>query len=1361
MATVTLGIKVDETLRSRIKDAATGQGRTSHWLIKQAVIQYVESIERGRLSQGATASATRAVEAVEIDDADDFSLPVEPVGSAPQPFLDWAQNVLPQTEMRAAITSAWHRPEPECLPMLVQLAHVTDPLQRAAIEDVATRLVEGLRSNKDSGGVEALVQEFSLSSQEGVALMCMAEALLRIPDNATRDALIRDKISHGDWHSHLGNSPSMFVNAAVWGLMLTGKLTATASEKSMASAITRLIGKGGEPLIRQGVHRAMKLMGEQFVTGQTISEALANSRALEKKGFRYSYDMLGEAATTELDAERYVASYEQSIRAIGMASNGRGIFEGPGISVKLSALHTRYSRAQRDRVMGELLPRLTKLALLARQYDIGINIDAEESDRLELSLDLLESLCFEPALKGWNGIGFVVQAYLKRCPYVIDHVIDLARRSGRRLMIRLVKGAYWDAEIKRAQLDGLDGYPVYTRKVHTDVSYLACARKLLAAPEAVYPQFATHNAQTVASIYQMAGNNYYAGQYEFQCLHGMGEPLYEQVTGTVADGKLGRPCRIYAPVGTHETLLAYLVRRLLENGSNSSFVNRIGDPKVQVEDLVADPVREARVIEAEAGQLGAPHPKIALPRQLFAALGAQSRLNSAGLNLANEQQLASLAAGLLRSTQGNYAAAATVADVARVNPPTAVADGWQAVCNPADTRDQVGWVRPATVAEVELAASRAARATQIWQVTPPQERAACLKRAADLLEQRTQSILGLIVREAGKSLPNAISEVREAVDFLRYYAAQVEATFDNQTQRALGVVLCISPWNFPLAIFAGQVAAALASGNCVLAKPAEQTSLVADLMVRLLHEAGVPLDAVQLVPGSGDVVGAALVAHPLVAGVLFTGSTEVARLIAQTLSQRLSRQGRCIPLIAETGGQNAMVVDSSALAEQVVGDVLSSAFDSAGQRCSALRLLCIQEDVAERVIGMVKDAMREWVMGNPDRMHTDVGPVIDEEARAQIERHIERMQADGQTVTRMARDESAGQGHFVMPTLIEIDRIDRLQREVFGPVLHVLRYRRDDLGAVLDAINATGYGLTFGVHSRIDETIAQVTQKVQAGNIYVNRNVIGAVVGVQPFGGMGMSGTGPKAGGPLYLYRLLQQDDAQPNPGLAALAVSPASRALVPGNVERPLAAPPTLPALQSLMASLRGPKLAGAEGGFNGVDSAQAVAACEAYRAGSVLGQSFILPGPTGESNRYQLLPRGAVWAVPQTALGLIHQLAAALASGNPCWIETPPRDSAVAAVLSTLPPEVQRFVQQRSADQLRSELHLSAMLFEGDGDALQALSPRVAQQAGAIVRIESLSPAQLAAGACYDLSAVMHEQSISTNTAAAGGNAQLMTMD
>ena len=1360
MSTVTLGLKVDEALRSRIRDAATQQGRTPHWVIKQAVLQYVENLERGLSPLGTPVDRTASADSAPFSDADEQA---PATLACAQPFLDWAQSVLPQTELRAAITAAWHRPETQCLPMLVQLAHTPDAVQRSATEALATRLVQGLRDKTATGGVEALVQEFSLSSQEGVALMCLAEALLRIPDNATRDALIRDKISHGDWHAHLGNSPSMFVNAAVWGLMLTGKLTSTSSEKSLGSSLTRLIGKGGEPLIRQGVHRAMKLMGEQFVTGQTISEALANSRSLEKVGFRYSYDMLGEAATTERDAERYLAAYEQAIHAIGKASNGRGIHEGPGISVKLSALHPRYSRAQRDRVMGELLPRLLKLTQLARQYDIGLNIDAEEADRLELSLDLLEGLCFETTLKGWNGIGFVVQAYQKRCPYVIDYVIDLARRSNHRLMIRLVKGAYWDSEIKRAQVDGFEGYPVYTRKVYTDVSYLACARKLLAAPDAIYPQFATHNAQTVAAIYHMAGNNYYSGQYEFQCLHGMGEPLYEQVTGSTADGKLGRPCRIYAPVGTHETLLAYLVRRLLENGANTSFVNRIGDVNVPVAELVLDPVAEALDIEAESGQLGAPHPKIALPRQLFANLGAQSRLNSAGLNLAHEQQLASLAVGLLRSTQDLYTAQASISahadDASPVNPATAAAHGWQAVLNPADTRDQVGWVRPATDAEVEQAVSRAVNAAQIWQGTPPQERAACLNRAADLLEQRTQSLLGLIVREAGKSLPNAIAEVREAVDFLRYYAVQVAATFDNASHRPLGVVLCIRPWNFPLAIFAGQVAAALASGNCALAKPAEQTPLVASVMVNILHEAGVPADAVQLLPGTGETVGAALVAHRHVAGVMFTGSTGVSRPLARPLGRRLSPQGRCIPLIAETGGQNALVADSSALAEQLVGDVLASSFDSAGQRCSALRLLCLQEEGADRVIEMIRQAMREWVMGNPDRMHTDVGPVIDDEARAQIEQHIATMEAAGQRVTRMARDETAGQGHFVMPALIEIDSIQRLQREVFGPVLHVLRYRREQLGEVLDALNATGYGLTFGVHSRIDETIAQVTHKVQAGNIYVNRNIIGAVVGVQPFGGMGLSGTGPKAGGPLYLYRLLQADPAQGNLALAALPAMPLSPASGPA-IQRKLDDQPALRALQSLISALQGSALAALTGWKDGGDAARTVAACQAYAAHSVLGQLFTLPGPTGESNRYQLLPRGAVWAMAQTVHGLLNQIGASLASGNPCWLETPAPHSPVAQALAALPPDVLAFVRQRSAEQLLGEQAISAMLFEGDGDALQVLARLVSQRPGALVRIESLSSAQLAAGESYDVSARMHEQSISTNTAAAGGNAQLMTL-
>ncbi len=1328
MAT-TMGIKMDDALRERVRLAAQSMNRTPHWLVKQAVLQYVEALERGdtviQLHQFGQVS-------------DSMEQPnVLRVEQEVQPFLEFAQAVLPQTHLRAVITAAWHRPEPECLPMLLPLARTEDPVRAENIRALASRLVTGLRDAPAASGVAALVHEFSLSSQEGVALMCLAEALLRIPDRVTRDALIRDKISHGDWRAHVGNSPSMFVNAAAWGLVITGKLTSTSSEKGLSAALTRVIGKGGEPLIRQGVHRAMKLMGEQFVTGQNIGEALANSRAFEKKGFRYSYDMLGEAAATARDAERYLLDYEQAIHAIGAASAGRGIFEGPGISIKLSALHPRYTRAQHQRVMDELLPRVQHLAELCRHYDIGMNIDAEEADRLELSLDLLEALCAAPALKGWNGIGFVVQAYQKRCPQVIDYLVDLARRTRRRLMVRLVKGAYWDSEIKRAQVDGMASYPVYTRKVYTDVSYLACARKLLAVPDAIYPQFATHNAQTLAAIYDMAGGNYYSGQYEFQCLHGMGEPLYEQVTGTVADGKLGRPCRIYAPVGSHETLLAYLVRRLLENGANTSFVNRIGDASVPVSELVADPVQQALDIAKQEGTLGAPHPAIVLPIDLLKRPNVHARANSHGFNVANEQQLASLAVALLHGTRDTYRAA-----------PTGVissedALGWQPVRNPADTRDVVGQVLAATADDVALAMQKAQLAAPIWAGTPAEKRADMLVRAADLLEQRSQSLLGLIMREAGKTLANAVGEVRETVDFLRYYAAQAAAELDNATHRPLGVVVAISPWNFPLSIFGGQVAAALAAGNVVLAKPAEQTPLVAAAMVHLLHEAGVPHKVLQLVPGDGDTVGAALVAHEGTGGILFTGSTEVAHLIARALAQRLSPAGQPIPLIAETGGQNAMIVDSSALAEQVVADVLSSAFDSAGQRCSALRLLCVQEDVADRTIGMLKEALQEWTLGNPDRLDTDIGPVIDEQARAQIEQHIARMQSEGQPVTRICRDEAPAHGHFVVPSIVEIDSVARLQREVFGPVLHVLRFPRDAMDALADQINATGYGLTFCVHSRIDETIERLTQRMHAGNLYVNRNQIGAVVGVQPFGGMGLSGTGPKAGGPLYLYRLVRP--RQPQDDLQAL---PPAVTEEQGRAQAPL-----LQVLRHWIAE-------GRMAGLDGAELSAALDACDTAAQLACPGYSVLLPGPTGEANRYRLLPRGGVWALPQSALGLAHQLAAGLATGNHVHVLAKPELAASVAALQAH-PELQARLTVASPQALSdAAVPMSVLMFEGDGDALLQISDTIASRTGQLVRVDARRTDELLAATGYTLSALLHEQSISTNTAAAGGNAQLMTM-
>ncbi|KAF0096678.1 MAG: proline dehydrogenase / delta 1-pyrroline-5-carboxylate dehydrogenase [Rhodospirillaceae bacterium] len=1011
------------------------------------------------------------------------------------PFETFARSLRLQTPLRAAITAACRRPEPECVPPLLDLATLT-PAATARARALAQRLVEALRTKVPSGGVEGLIHEYALSSQEGVALMCLAEALLRIPDDETRDVLIRDKIGGGDWRAHLGQSPSLFVNAATWGLMLTGRLTATSSEKSLSAALTRLVAKGGEPLIRGGVNIAMRLMGEQFVSGQTIGEALQNGRRFEADGFRYSYDMLGEAAITAPQAEHYRLAYERAIHAIGKASAGRGIHEGPGISLKLSALHPRYSRAQAERVHDELYPRLRNLAVLARGYDIGVNIDAEEADRLELSLDLLERLCFDPALEGWNGIGFVVQAYQKRAAFVIDHLIDLGRRSRHRLMIRLVKGAYWDSEIKRAQVDGLEDFPVFTRKIHTDVSYLACARKLLAAPDAAFPQFATHNALTLASIHAMAGENFYAGQYEFQCLHGMGEPLYQEVVGRE---KLNRPCRIYAPVGTHETLLAYLVRRLLENGANTSFVNQVADPDVALGSLLADPVERARALSP----VGAPHPLIKLPRDLF----APTRANSRGLDLVDEGVLAALARELTEGASVALRATPVLSDGPR--------DGTEReVRNPADNGDLVGTVVESTPELVDEACAKAAP----WSAAPA-ERAAILRRAADLMEARLEKLLGPIVREAGKTLGNAVGEVREAVDFLRYYAGCVEK-FDNATHRPLGVVACISPWNFPLSIFTGQVAGALAAGNAVIAKPAEETPLIAALAVAILHEAGVPASALQLTPGDGE-IGKRLVANATVAGVVFTGSTEAAQSINRALARRLGAGGRPVPLIAETGGQNALVADSSALPEQLVLDAVTSAFDSAGQRCSALRVLCLQDDIADKVVPLLEGAMAELRIGHPDRLSVDVGPVISAEAQTRLLDHVDRMRSAGHRVYRVPLPAGAARGTFVPPTLIEIGSITDLPGEVFGPVLHVLRYRREEMEEVIRAVNATGFGLTFGVHSRIDETIERATAASAAGNQYVNRNLIGAVVGVQPFGGHGLSGTGPKAGGPLYVHRLL------------------------------------------------------------------------------------------------------------------------------------------------------------------------------------------------------------------------------------------------
>ncbi len=1192
-------------------------------------------------------------------------------------FDGFAPPIRPQSMLRQAITAAYRRDEAACVAPLLEAATL-EASDRAAIRETARHLVSALRASRRGNGVEALVQEYSLSSEEGVALMCLAEALLRIPDDATRDALIRDKLSNGDWSAHIGGGRSLFVNAASWGLVVTGRLVGSVDDHGLGAALTRLVARAGEPVIRRGVDLAMRMMGERFVTGETIAEALRRARGMEAKGFRYSYDMLGEAAATAADAARYLADYERAIHAIGRAAGGRGVHEGPGISIKLSALHPRYARSQADRVMAELLPRVRQLAILAKSYDIGLNIDAEEMDRLELSLDLLESLATDAALAGWEGLGFVIQAYGKRCPFVIDWIIDLARRSGRRLMVRLVKGAYWDAEIKRAQVDGLADFPVYTRKVHTDVAYIACARKLLAAPDAIFPQFATHNAQTLATIYRLAGPDFSVGQYEFQCLHGMGEPLYEQVVGKE---KLDRPCRIYAPVGTHETLLAYLVRRLLENGANSSFVHRIADPAVSVEDLIADPADIVRAMP----EAGARHEQIALPANLY-----PDRRNSAGFDLSDEGTLAALSQALRDS-----------AEIAWRADPTFGSGIDRMIVNPADHRDVVGTV--AELAAEGAAALVAHAASPDWGAKPVDERSAILERAADAMQARMPTLLGLLIREAGKSLPNAIAEVREAIDFLRYYAVQARTNLGSQ-QRPLGPVVCISPWNFPLAIFTGQVAAALVAGNPVLAKPAGQTPLIAAEAVRLLHEAGVPHHALLLAPGDGA-LGSALVAAKDTAGVMFTGSTAVARLIQGQLAKRLSPSGRPIPLIAETGGQNAMIVDSSALAEQVVADVLLSAFDSAGQRCSALRVLCLQDEVADRILLMLKGALREIRIGRTDALKVDVGPVITGEAKAGIEKHIAMMRDRGAPVDRLPLPPEAAHGSFVAPTIIEIGDIAELEREVFGPVLHIVRFRREGLDALIDAINATGYGLTFGLHTRLDDTIAHVTARVKAGNLYVNRNMIGAVVGVQPFGGRGLSGTGPKAGGPLYLRRLVTSPPAFPH---------------LPRNIASPIHDFADWLERKGETAS---------------------AAKARSYAAASALGTEIRLAGPVGESNFYRLQPRGQIRMRPETGQGLFEQMAAVLATGNRGVVAHPLPDD--------LPPSV------AAAFSASANGPCSVILVERDRIAVARAVAEAAAAPGPIISVHAAEQDQPLA---YHCDWLLEEVSISINTTAAGGNASLM---
>ena len=982
---------------------------------------------------------------------------------------------------------------------------------RAAIRQDAMRLVAAARGRREGkSGIEAFLQQYDLASQEGIVLMCLAEALLRIPDADTADRLIADKISTGQWSDYLGEADSLFVNASTWGLMLTGRLMRApeAELRDPAGFLHRLVARLGEPVVRTAFRQAMRIMGHQFVMGRDVGEALARAGEGDAARYRYTYDMLGESALTAPDAERYLESYGAAIAAVGASVRvGSEPAAWPSISVKLSALNPRYEFGRGRQVLDELGPRIESLALKAKAAGIALTIDAEEADRLELSLRLLDRLLEHPALAGWDGLGLAVQAYLKRAPDVLRYLSRRADQAGRVLNVRLVKGAYWDSEIKRAQERGLPGYPVYTRKPNTDVAYLACARILLDSSRRVYPQFATHNAHTAASIIHLAAARGRA--FEFQRLHGMGEELYAELTDPTGRAL---PCRVYAPVGSHEDLLPYLVRRLLENGANTSFVNRVVDESLPVEAVVGDPVAE--VERVGPGQ----HPRIPAPRGLFGS----ERANSAGINLSDGREQKKLAAACTLALSRPLAAAPIVGGK--------VQDGARRpVLSPADLDRVIGEVAETDPALAKRAIDLAVAAQPAWDQMPANARAAILRQAADRLEAQMARFVAICVAEAGKTVPDSIAEVREAVDFLRYYSARAEESFHRPLSmpgptgesnrlglRGRGVFACISPWNFPLAIFTGQVTAALAAGNSVIAKPAEQTPLVAAEMVRLLHDCGVPGDVLHLLPGRGSKIGPVLTGDPRVAGVAFTGSTETARLINRSLA---AHDGPLPVLIAETGGQNAMLVDSSALPEQVVNDAITSAFNAAGQRCSALRVLFVQEDIAPRVLELLAGAMDLLTIGEPALLATDVGPVIDAQSLGTLEQHAAAIVAGARWHHRARLPAGLARGHYFAPLAVEIDGIARLEREVFGPILHVVRFQGTRLDEVVDQINGSGYGLTLGVHTRIDSVARRVAARARVGNVYVNRNMIGAVVGVQPFGGCGLSGTGPKAGGPHYLPR--------------------------------------------------------------------------------------------------------------------------------------------------------------------------------------------------------------------------------------------------
>ena len=1269
-----------------------------------------------------------------------------PAGCAKRGAPDPRRNAMSQNAslapLRSLIRDHYLAAEDRLVPQLTAAIRL-DEAARDAAQARAADFVRAARANAErSGLIDKFLQEYGLSTAEGVTLMRLAEALLRTPDAATADALIEDKIEAGDWSAHKGKSPFPLVNFSTRALMLTAAwlddIEAKDPLRRMAKATKAALDKFGEPVIRASVAQAMRIMGEHFVLGETIDAALKRARKYQDKGYVFSYDMLGEAAHTAADAQKYFDDYKNAIAAIARHSRHDYAPANPGISVKLSALHPRYEYGKKTRVLSELGGRVCELAIQAKAANMGFNIDAEEANRLDLSLDIIEQLMRDPALAGWDGFGVVVQAYQRRAPYVLDWFAALARETGRRMMVRLVKGAYWDSEIKRAQVMGLESYPVFTRKALTDVSYLACARKLFDNIDVFFPQFATHNALSAAMVQQMAGEH---KDYELQRLHGMGEALHDSLLET------GARSRIYAPVGGHKELLPYLVRRLLENGANSSFVNQLIDPDLSVDDVVADPLEEIAALETYS------NPHIPSPRDTLRG----ERLSAKGWDETHPPAAAAFSPAI-RSTLTPVTAQPIVNGALRPGKRVPVK-------NPAFAGDPVGAVETASRADVDAACAAAASYAKDWAATPVKQRADILRRAAAMLEERGEHFMALAVYEAGKSWPDAIAEVREAVDFLRYYADRSSPplekgrpAFVQQTPggdqivsdpplappfqggelapHPLGVVACISPWNFPLAIFLGQVSAALAAGNCVIAKPAEQTPLIAFEAVRLLHEAGVPAGALHYLPGDGPEVGAPLSAHPDVSGVVFTGSTEVAQLIKKSL---VAAGKHDAALIAETGGINAMIVDSTALLEQAVKDAVASAFQSAGQRCSACRVVCVQEDVADRFNEMLAGAMAELATGDPASLYTDVGPVIDEEARKSIQDYVDHLKFEATLIATAPAVDAGVDGAFVRPAAFEIRRLADLKREVFGPVLHVLRFGADDLDRLVDDINGLGYGLTLGVHTRIDETMERVARRARIGNIYVNRNQIGAVVGVQPFGGEGLSGTGPKAGGPHYLSALVKRprpEGGAPAPLMDSEETSLEKAALGAAmDARRDWNAMDRRPVLEAAMRALKLDE-----------KTVQEISAALSFFMANIE-----LPGPTGESNTLRHKGRGV--ALCLGGGNDLKQMLLCLAAGNAVVALESDSAKALAAALKTAgaPAGALSLAGPHASHGLLRNRRIRLAAFDGGMAARAAIEAVLAERKGPILSLVSSldAPWRFAA-----------ERALTINTTAAGGDVRLLSL-